>query len=292
MLSMTGYGTAAADAPGVRIVVEVRGVNQRHLDVRVTGAREYLPWEAEVRERVKDVAQRGRVDVQIVRLADPGSRRHRVAVREDLAQAYVGAARRLGRQLGVDATLPMGEVLRLPGLCEVIEEPPDPRRELPALRRALGEALQAFAVQRRREGRHLARDMRARVAAVAQVARELRRGLPEARAVVRRRLEERVARLAAGVEVEPARLAHEVATIVERGDVTEEVVRLDGHVAALRVALREEGPVGKRIEFLLQEVQRELNTTGSKAATPALAALALRGTEEVEKLREQVQNVE
>jgi uncharacterized protein (TIGR00255 family) len=186
----------------------------------------------------------------------------------------------------------MGDVLRLPELIEVVEESADLRRELPALRRALAAALRAFAVQRGREGRHLARDMRARVGVVAGVARDLRRGLPAAREVVRARLEERVARLAAGIEIEPARLAHEIVGLVERGDVTEEVVRLEGHVAALRAALGEAGPVGKRIEFLLQEVQRELNTTGSKAATPGLAALALRGKEEVEKLREQVQNVE
>jgi len=292
MHSMTGYGTASADVAGVRVVVEIRGVNQRHLDVRVTGAREYLPWEAEVRERVKELVARGRVDVQLVRVADAGSRRHRIAIREDLAESYLRAARRLGRRLGLDAAMPMGELLRLPELCEVREEPPDPRRELPALRRALAGALRAFLAQRRREGRHLARDMRGRVAAVAEVTRALRDGMPGAQETIRRRIEERVARLAAGVDVEPARLAHEIVSLVERGDVTEEVVRLAAHVAALRAALREEGPVGKRIEFLLQEVQRELNTTGAKAATPALAALAVRGKEEVEKLREQVQNVE
>ena len=292
MRSMTGYGAAAADVPGGRVTIEVRGVNQRHLDVRVTGAREYLPWEADVRERVKRVAARGRVEVQLLRQPIAGARRHRVAVREDLAEAYLRAAARLGRRLGVDGTIGMGELLRLPELCEIQEEPPKPRRELPVLWRTLTKALAAFDGQRRREGRHLARDMRARVATIDRVARGVRAALPGVQRDLRRRLTERITRLAAGVEVDSGRLAHEVASVVERGDVTEEVVRLDGHVAALRAAFREPGPVGKRIEFLLQEVQRELNTTAAKVGAPRLSALVLRGKEEVEKLREQVQNVE
>jgi len=292
MRSMTGYGAAAADVPGGRVTIEVRGVNQRHLDVRVTGAREYLPWEADVRERVKRVAARGRVEVQLLRQPIAGARRHRVAVREDLAEAYLRAAARLGRRLGVDGTIGMGELLRLPELCEIQEEPPKPRRELPVLWRTLTKALAAFDGQRRREGRHLARDMRARVATIDRVARGVRAALPGVQRDLRRRLTERITRLAAGVEVDSGRLAHEVASVVERGDVTEELVRLDGHVAALRAAFREPGPVGKRIEFLLQEVQRELNTTAAKVGAPRLSALVLRGKEEVEKLREQVQNVE
>src|SRR5579875_2028464 len=256
---MTGYGVASADAPGARVTVEVRGVNQRFLDVKVSVPREYAGVEAEIRERVRAIAHRGRVEVGVGRAPLAGARRYRVAVRRELARAYVEAARDLGRTLGLDGAVTLAEVLRLPDLFEVSEPPPDLRAEVPALRRALGAALRVFDGERRREGRHLQRDMQARTAAVRRAA---------------------------------ARITHEVALLAERGDFTEELVRLEGHLDGLAAALRAAGPVGKRIDFLLQEIHRELTTAGAKAQDLAIGTLVLEARAEVEKLREQVQNVE
>ncbi len=288
---MTGYGAASADAPGARVTVEVRGVNQRFLDVKVSVPREYAGVEAEIRERVRAIAHRGRVEVGVGRAPLAGSRRYRVAVRRELARAYVKAARDFGRSLGLDGAVTLAEVLRLPDLFEVSEPPPDLRAEVPALRRALGAALRVFDGERRREGRHLQRDMQARTAAVRRAAARMRALAPRATAQLRRQVEERLARLLGG-QLDAARLTHEVALLAERGDFTEELVRLDGHLEALAAALRAAGPVGKRIDFLLQEIHRELTTAGAKAQDLAIGTLVLEARAEVEKLREQVQNVE
>jgi uncharacterized protein (TIGR00255 family) len=292
MQSMTGFGAGSADVPGARIAVEVRGVNQRHLDIRIAAPREYAAWESELRERVRAQVARGRVDVTVVRTPVAGRRRYRVAAREELAVAYVGAARALARRLRLAGTVELADVLKLPELFEVVERPPDPSKELPGLRRALSLALRAFLRERGREGRHVQHDMRRRAAMLGVLAGRIRRRLPALQRALRRRVEDRVARLVANVEVDPGRLAQEVASLAERGDVTEELVRLESHLAALTTALRGREPVGKQVEFLLQEILRELNTTGAKAADVQTSAWVLEAKGEVEKLREQVQNVE
>lgn len=292
MRSMTGYGAATAEAPTARVTVEIRGVNQRFLDVKVGLPREYAAWEAEVRERVRAAVTRGRVDVAIGRIPVAARRRYRVGAHDEVARAYVATARRLAKALGVPDTLSIGDVLRLPELLELSEEIPALEPERPALRRALGAALAAFDRERRREGHHLQRDLLARTRRLRTIAAAIRRRQPLVLAALQARTRERVARLGQAPELDPQRLTQEIVALAERGDVTEELVRLDGHLAALQAALRARGEVGKRVEFLLQEVLRELNTTGAKAADLAVNGLVVDGKGEVEKLREQAQNIE
>ena len=289
---MTGYGAGRADAPTARVTVEMRSVNQRFLDVKIVAPHEYAAWEREVRDRVRAVAQRGRVEVTVARAALAARRRYAVAVRAELADAYVAAARQLGRRLGLGGDVALTDVLRLPDVLEVSEQPPELRGELAALRRALARALRAFERERRREGAHLRRDMLARVASLKRATAAIRRRLPRALAALRSQVEERLVRLVGGAELDRGRVAQEVAVLADRSDVTEELVRLEAHLAALATTLGERGPVGKRIEFLLQEIQRELNTTGAKAGDREITDLVLGEKAEVEKLREQVQNVE
>src|SRR5882724_6141928 len=137
---MTGYGAGRADAPTARVTVELRSVNQRFLDVKIVAPREYAAWEREVRDRVRAVAQRGRVEVTVARTALAARRRYAVAVRAELARAYVAAARQLGRRLGLAGDVALVDVLRLPDVFEVSEQPPELRGELPALRGALARA--------------------------------------------------------------------------------------------------------------------------------------------------------
>jgi len=289
---MTGYGAGGADTPGARLTVEIRSVNQRFLDVKISGPREYADLEASLRDRVRTVAERGRVEVSVTRLPVPARRKYRVAVQPEMARAYVRAARSLSRTLGLPGEPTLADVLRLPGLFEVIEEPPDVRREQAALRRALDTALKVFDAERRREGANLRRDMERRTAAITRMTARIRRRLPHALATLRGQVEERLVRLVGGSELDPSRVAHEVATLADRSDITEELVRLESHLGALATGLREAGPVGKRIEFLLQEIHRELNTTGAKAGDLEITDLVLAAKGELEKLREQVQNVE
>jgi uncharacterized protein (TIGR00255 family) len=289
---MTGYGTASVDAPAARLTVEIRSVNQRFLDVKVSAPREYAAWERDVRERVRALAYRGRVEVTVGRTAIAARRRYRVSVRAELARAYVRAARDLARDLRLDGKVGLADVLRLPDLFELSEEAPDPRAESTALHGALAKALRAFDADRRREGTHLQRDMARRAATLQALAKRIRRRLPHALVALKRQVEERLVRLVGGAELDRGRVAQEVAVLADRSDVTEELVRLEGHLKALAAAMRDRGAVGKRIEFLLQEIHRELNTTGSKAGDPTITDAVLAAKGEVEKLREQVQNVE
>lgn len=289
---MTGFGAATVDAGGVRLVVEIRGVNQRGLDVRVSGARELVAFESEIRDAVRARVERGRVEIVVQRQVPAARRRLAVTVHDDVAAAYVRAARRLARAERIPADVSLGDLLRLPDVVEIGEVERDARAETAGVRRALARALDAFDRERAREGRRLARDLRAQLAVVARSARRLRRGVPAMQRRLRRRLLERARRLGEGLDVEPGRLAYEVASLVDRGDVSEELVRLESHLDAIAATLAAGGRVGKRIEFLLQEVLRELNTTGAKVTDPALTAHVVAGKEAVEKLREQVQNVE
>jgi uncharacterized protein (TIGR00255 family) len=292
MRSMTGYGAGSADAPAARVSVEIRGTNQRFLDLRVSTPREYAAWESQVRDRVHAGVARGRVEVTIVRTPVPARRRYQVAVRQDLARAYVAAARGLGRTLGLSGTITLADALRLPELLEVTERPPEVARERAAMMRALARALAAFDAERRREGAHLRADMRGRVAALRRTVARVRGRLPAVAKVVRRQALDRLHRLTAELTIDQGRLAHEAALAAERGDVTEELVRLASHLAALASVLAARGAIGKRIEFLLQEVHRELNTTGAKTSDLTVTSLLLEAKGQVEKLREQVQNVE
>jgi uncharacterized protein (TIGR00255 family) len=289
---MTGYGAATAEAKTARVTVELRGVNQRFLDVKLALPREYASLEAELRDRVRAVVERGRVDVTIVRAPIAARRRYRVGVREELARAYVIAARRLGARVGVDGGITLADVLRLPELFEVTEETPSLDGERTAARRALATALRAFDRERTREGATLQRELLARTATLRRIAAEIRRRQPAVLEAMGARVRERIERLVGLPDLDPQRVTQEIVALAERGDVTEELVRLESHTAALAATLRARGAVGKRVEFLLQEIQRELNTTGSKAADLGVNRLVVDGKAEVEKLREQVQNIE
>lgn len=291
MRSMTGYGQAAWQGDGVRITVEVRSVNQRFLEIRCSLPRDYAAAEARFREAVQAAVGRGKVDVTVAR-SGTGAGEWSVEANEPLARAWIGAWRRLQRALDLPGELDVQALVGRPELVRVVERrgagPAEVERALEVLRRALA----VFDRARAREGRVLERDMRRRVAHLNRLVRQMRRRVTAAGADAAARLRERVEKLAAGVNVTPERLAQEIAVLAARADVTEELVRLDSHLAAMAEAFRAAEPVGKRLDFLLQEIHREVNTIASKSADLGLTGLTLEARGEIEKLREQAQNVE
>src|SRR5258706_4385326 len=260
--SMTGYGSAAAPIAGGRLTVEVRSVNQRFLDVRITAPREYGPWEAECRETVRAQVARGRVDVHVSRGAPPIART-RVILNTAAAREHAAAWRRLMQELGLSGALDPS-VFRTPEIFQTVETATDVRPELPAATRALKQALARFDRERRREGANLNRDMRARIDRLIAIERTIRRHAATTLRDVQAKLADRMQRVLQGNEIDLARVAQEAALAADRADVTEEMVRLASHLSALRALLRGREPVGKQIEFLLQESHREVNTIGSK----------------------------
>jgi uncharacterized protein (TIGR00255 family) len=291
MRSMTGYGQASWEGKGRRLVVEVRSVNHRFLDVKLSLPRDCQAWEAELRQRVSGRAERGKVDVTVNRSGSQ-SGDLAVEVNEPLAGAFVAEWRRVQKRLGLKGEIDLPLLVQRGELTRVVERRLEPGADLPRVRSLLTKALAAWNQSRDGEGRALARDMRGRLAALrrieAALARRTRALVPELAA----RIRERVADLLAKQPPTEERLLQEAAFVAERADVTEEIVRLGSHLARLGELVAAKGAVGKALDFLLQEIHREINTIASKSADLEVTRLTLEARAEVEKLREQTQNVE
>lgn len=288
--SMTGFGAAGVAITGGRLTIELRSVNQRFLDVRVTAPREYAPWEATCREIVGKHVARGRVEVYVGRNA-PARGQTRIVVNVQAARDYAAAWTRVAAEVGIKGSLDLG-LLRGAEIFETVETPRDLRKEFPLATRALTAALAILDTARRREGRNLQRDMQARVARLLTIERAIRAHAATVAGELQTKVHDRLQGILKASTVDPARVAQEVAYLAERSDVTEELVRLRSHLAELRKLLATGGPCGKQIEFLLQETHREINTIGSKVNQLEITRLVVEAKGEVERLREQVQNVE
>jgi len=291
MKSMTGFGQAVWQKEGCKIAVEVRSVNQRFLEVRFNLPREYLSCEADLRQLVQQYVARGKVEVNVNRSGTQAGE-FAVEVNTPLARAYVDAWRQLQLELELGGAVDLQMLLARPELIRVAERRAEAAHDLQHVRAVVEQALRAFSREREREGRALGRDMRQRVQVLGKLVRRMRTRISAAAAEIAARLRQRVRSLLEGAEVNEERLAQEVAFVLSRGDVTEELVRLETHLGALRSLCGSNEPVGKRIDFLLQEIHREVNTIASKSNDLALTDLSLEARSEIEKLREQTQNVE
>ena len=293
MKSMTGFGAASirlANRTRGAISVETKSVNQRFLDLKLSLPKEYGAWEADVRKLVQERISRGRVELYVSREVSTNGR-PRVEIDENLARAYVAEWRRLKRSLRLAGEVDLALLRGVPDLYHARETAAAPAGERAALIRVVGKALRELEKSRLREGANLAADMRARVQSLEKLAVLMAERADVSRLDSRRRIEERLRELLAG-NVDEARLVQEAAFQVERSDVTEEIVRLRSHLSGLRDLIEADDAVGKRIDFLLQEIQREVNTVASKSSDLRLTQHAVEAKGEIEKIREQVQNVE
>jgi len=287
--SMTGFGAAEGDVAGGRLRLEVRTVNHRHLNVQVKVPSELAELEPALRERLRAHVARGHVTVSGRWLEEP-PQAAAVSVDRARAAALVAALREAGKDLGLGGDVDLALLARLPDVLRVsrAEVAPDPEAVLEVLDRAAA----ACGAARDREGGGLAEELRGRVAALETLRARIAERAPERVVAERDRLAAAVRELAGGVAVDPARLAQEIAILADRLDVTEELVRFQTHLAALRRLLDGEGSVGREVGFVLQELLREANTMGSKADDAAMAQAVIAVKTELEKLREQVENLE
>ncbi len=291
MKSMTGYGGATVPFPGGRVVVEARAVNHRFAEVRFTLPREYYPWEAELREMVQEVVKRGKIEVAIY----PSGwqpKGYEVRLNTELSRAYRDAFSHIRKELGVQGEVDLSFFASRPELFQVVEKPWQPDVGVQAAKRALRRALAALERERCREGRFLKNDVAQRVRHLEELWKKIKKRLPIVQEGLKEKFRARLAALLTGSEIDQGRLLQEVAFLIQRSDVTEELVRLHSHFAALRALLGEGGPIGKKMDFLLQEMQREVNTIVSKADDATVRQLVVEAKGEVEKLREQAQNIE
>ena len=289
---MTGFGAGRGQAAGEAVSVELRSVNGKFCEVKPRLPRELAPAEPELIKAIKARLSRGVVDAFVRREAASG---RTVAPQIDLplASAYVKALRELKDALGLAGEPSVQDVAAMEGVISLGETAADPAALSAAMVQALSNALDALEQMRRREGEALARDLSARLDAIEKGARELARLAPLQVEAMRDRLTARIAELTRGVtQVDPARLAQEVALFADRTDVAEELTRLASHIEQARGLIAADAPAGRKLEFLVQELNREINTVGSKSQHAGIAALVVELKAELERVREQVQNVE
>jgi uncharacterized protein (TIGR00255 family) len=295
MRSMTGYGEAAAEGERHTMSVSLKAVNHRFLDLQVRLGEEARGSEPALRELVGKEVQRGRVEMRLD-IRPRGERKAEVAVHFGLVEAAVAATRRLVEQGLLERGLAAGDLLRIPEAFRVeLEGGGWEESDEGLLLSVAGEALAQLVASREREGSSLQAAMEERLALLEKVADRLDalRGpvQGELAAALRRRLAELLGGQP-GQPLDESRLAQEVALLVDRSDVTEELDRLRAHLAHFREVAAERGPSGKRLDFLTQEIFRELNTTGSKCRNHEMTRAVLDAKVLCEQIREQVQNVE
>jgi len=290
--SMTGFGQAENEGLNLaRYKVEVKSVNHRYLDISVKMPRDIQALEDRVRCTVQQYAGRGRVDVYINRLEAPG-KTTAVIFDRSLATAYLAALDELRcycsleEKPGLELLACFPDVLRLEKREADLEET---WREVSAV---LEQALLELAAQRQAEGERLAADIKLRLDLVQKWAEEVKARAPEVVADYRRRLEEKLRSFLDVTDTDKARLLTEVAIFADRSSIDEELVRVSCHLAACRDALSAQGQVGRKLDFIAQELFRETNTIGSKANDYTAARLVVEIKTELEKIREQIQNIE
>ena len=291
--SMTGFGRAEGAADGYALTIEIKSVNHRHLDIALRLPAALGSLDLDVRRLVQARLERGRVDLSAQLVPAAGHAAHDVRVDAALARRYVEQARALGRDLGVRDDPSLTWVLEQRGVVEVAEPAPaDPARLWPLVADTLGRALDDLIGQRAIEGAALASEIRAlRAELVAEVATMAARA-PHAAARRGERLRERLRTLLVDAPLDETRIVTEVAVWAQKTDVTEELARLRAHLDEVGAKLDKGGAVGRPLDFLIQELNREVNTVGSKADDLELSQATLAAKSMLEKMREQVQNLE
>lgn len=289
MKSMTGFGRAEASTGSVTLVVEMKSVNNRFRDVQLRLPREYAVLEPRAQNLLREAIHRGRLDVTVRRSSSDGA--SRIVPDLGLVEQYRRAAAEVAHRLQTDATLPLAFVLAQPGVLTAADAEPDALAEWDLLETALLGAAEDLDRMRTIEGEALRTDLK-RHLSEARATREAIAAHAEGIADrLRARLEDRLQRLLSD-RVDPQRLAQEAAVLADKADISEELARFASHCEQLHDALDAAEPVGRRLDFLLQEMNREANTIGSKAAEHAISARVVDLKTTLERLREQAQNVE
>ncbi len=289
--SMTGFGRAAGTLLGDEVTVEMSAVNHRYLDASLRMPLAWAAVEPVLKQQLRKYVSRGKLSVTISRKRGPGSPPS-IRFDPDTARQYVEASRELAAMVGSNAAISVDVLAQLEGVL-VHEDPVDDLESVQAgLEALLEDAAARLNAMRATEGEALERDIRARIALIRSALVRIEDRLPELNGAYEQRLRSRIEELRTEVSLSEERIALEVALLAEKADVTEEVVRLKAHLDHFSGLLDEKEPVGRRLDFLLQELQREINTLGVKTRDSDVARHVLEMKSELEKIREQIQNVE
>ncbi len=291
LLSMTGYGSAKGSVEGQEITVELKSVNNRYLDCSIRLPRNFLFAEDTVKQAVSAGVSRGKVDVFVSAQASQDSGTV-VSVNEELARGYRDAVARIAETLGLESGLNAFSLARFPDVLTVERRELDKDKAAAALSEITAKAVEEFNAMREREGERLRRDMLGKLETIEELVSVVEERSPQTVKEYRERLEARLRDILADRSLDEQRVITEAAIFADRTAVDEETVRLRSHIAQFRTMLEEGSPIGRKMDFLVQEFNRESNTIGSKCSDASLAKVVVDLKSEIEKIREQLQNVE
>ncbi len=291
LLSMTGYGSAKGSVEGQEITVELKSVNNRYLDCSVRLPRNFLFAEDTVKQAVSAGVSRGKVDVFVSAQASQDSGTV-VSVNEELARGYRDAVAHIAETLGLESGLNAFSLARFPDVLTVERRELDKDKAAAALSEITAKAVEEFNAMREREGERLRRDMLGKLETIEGLVSVVEERSPQTVKEYRERLEARLRDILTDRSLDEQRVITEAAIFADRTAVDEETVRLRSHIAQFRTMLEEGSPIGRKMDFLVQEFNRESNTIGSKCSDASLAKVVVDLKSEIEKIREQLQNVE
>lgn len=289
--SMTGYGRYELEENNRKLIIEINGVNHRYLDINTRIPRQLIYLEEMIRKIIKEKITRGKVEVNIS-CVSTSQEDLEISVNEAYAKAYVEGFRKIGSKLNLEDNIKLADLLKMTDIVSIQNAP----REVPDIeemvQKVLSGALDTFVQMRLKEGEHLRKDILEKNVGVCELVEQIEKRSPQVPIVYKAKLENRLAQILGEATVDPSRLATEVALFADKCSIDEEITRLKSHISQLTSILQEGGVVGRKLDFLMQEMNREANTIGSKANDYEITNLVVSLKTEIEKIREQVQNIE
>jgi uncharacterized protein (TIGR00255 family) len=288
---MTGYGRGEVDHNGAKFSVELNSVNRKQSDIVVNLPRDLNELEPRIRQTINEKVSRGRTNV-VVALHNGENGTRTLALDTALARSYHEAMLALQKELSAPGEITIGTILQAPGVMRLPEENIDANKVWPAVERALNTALAELIKMREREGKHLAKDLIHRLKTVRAELKEIRALYPHVVKKYREAMLERINKAGLNLAIDDERLLKEISFFADRSDISEELTRLESHLAQFAHPLRKNEPVGRTLEFITQEIFRELNTLGAKSNDAGISQHVVACKAELEKIREQIQNLE
>ncbi len=289
--SMTGFGRAEGETGLGKLYIEVRSVNHRYCDINVKLPKRLTPFENRIKEIIRSQISRGRIDA-VFRLENMSEEKGELYLDLSLAEQYYKALQLLKEKLKLKDEITLQMLACIKDLISIREETVDIEPYWKDIDSILKRSLEEMDLMKRREGEFLAKDIEQRLVEIGRELTVIKEKFPIRFEAYQKRMKERIKQILNGIEIEPFRFEQEVALLAERMDITEEIVRVESHLLQFLNLLECKDSVGRKMEFLLQEINREINTISSKANDAEISQIVVRIKSELEKIREQVQNIE
>jgi uncharacterized protein (TIGR00255 family) len=289
---MTGYGRGDCAKDGFKFTVELNSINRKQSDISINLPKEFVELEPRIRDEINAHLSRGRINVVVAYHRSDTKAEESVELDMALAKAYHRAIHKLHKELKLNGSLTLDTILRAPGVMKLAETSVDAEAVWPSVKTALQKAVTGLVKMREKEGKFLANDLAQRLGLLETGLEQIRQSAPEILKRYREQLHSRVKEAGLEISLDDERLLKEVVFFADRCDISEEVTRLASHLKQFRDCLKANEPVGRTLDFLAQEMGREINTIGSKANAAEISQEVVKMKAELEKIREQIQNIE